>query len=348
MFKKVLIVLMIGCFLLGWATKAEVENVKEEAEVEAEKGNVELSREAYQTEFGKFGPITSEEETALYKRNLNPVTPNSGITAGHVILYGHYIKPPYKFEIREDTLLYLNGISLKPRLVPRITAERMKRQDRKFDYLHKKYPGYYEQKDKIWYDKKTVHNLYKRVYKKQGQQAAIDSLYSFYEENTLVVRDVEITKKGEGAVEISLDMKSLEEKENGEVKYGSRTEIFNLNPKSNASENNVNIIHQSGSLFETKEEWFEYKKGVTKRTKESYEKSLKIGHIFYFSYNTQTGFWECDFRKIIEILRATNLSFEEKVEKLESFGPTKIGAKDMLYNFDPEVWPEIDEEGNLE
>jgi hypothetical protein len=31
MFKKILIVLMVGCFLLGMATKAEVENVKEEA-----------------------------------------------------------------------------------------------------------------------------------------------------------------------------------------------------------------------------------------------------------------------------------------------------------------------------
>jgi hypothetical protein len=35
MFKKILIVLMIGCFLLGMATKAEVENVKEEAETTA-------------------------------------------------------------------------------------------------------------------------------------------------------------------------------------------------------------------------------------------------------------------------------------------------------------------------
>jgi len=34
MFKKILIVLMIGCFLLGMATKAEVEEIKEEAEKE--------------------------------------------------------------------------------------------------------------------------------------------------------------------------------------------------------------------------------------------------------------------------------------------------------------------------
>jgi outer membrane protein assembly factor BamB len=35
MFKKILIVLMIGCFLLGMATKAEAENAKEEAKKEA-------------------------------------------------------------------------------------------------------------------------------------------------------------------------------------------------------------------------------------------------------------------------------------------------------------------------
>jgi hypothetical protein len=38
--RKILIVLMIGCFLLGWATKEEVEGVKEEAEKEVAKDTV--------------------------------------------------------------------------------------------------------------------------------------------------------------------------------------------------------------------------------------------------------------------------------------------------------------------
>jgi len=43
MFKKVLIVLMIGCFLLGMATKAEVEGVKEEAESTKNEPNENLN-----------------------------------------------------------------------------------------------------------------------------------------------------------------------------------------------------------------------------------------------------------------------------------------------------------------
>jgi len=45
MFKKILIVLIVGCFLLGMATKAEVENVKEEAEsteVSADNGELKI------------------------------------------------------------------------------------------------------------------------------------------------------------------------------------------------------------------------------------------------------------------------------------------------------------------
>jgi len=344
MFKKILIVLMIGCFLLGWATKAEVENV----EAEAEKGNVELSREAYQAEFGTFGPITSAEEPALYKRDLNPVTPKSGITTGHVIFYGHYIKPPYKLEIREDTLLFLNGINLDKRLVSRVTAEKMKREDRKSDYLRKKYSEFYEEQDKM-YNNKIANNLYNRVYKKQGQEAAIDSLYDYYERHTLVISEVEITPKGEKTVEVVLGFNLLNENANGEVKYTDIPKILNFKVKSKVPENAVKIIPRSvtGSLFETKEQRLEFKKSAKKMAKENCEITLNRCRVLYYSYSSETGFSEEEFIKMIKILRSTDLSFESKVEELKAFLLSELEAKDILYNFDPEVWPEIDEEGNL-
>jgi hypothetical protein len=53
MFKKILIVLMIGCFLLGMATRAEAENVKEEAEEEVMSDSTTAD----------FGTTTTESES---------------------------------------------------------------------------------------------------------------------------------------------------------------------------------------------------------------------------------------------------------------------------------------------
>lgn len=332
MFKKSFLLVLSVCFLLGMATKEEVESVKEEEPASAITGQ-ESSPDMEETPL-----IKPDEEPALYKTEISQVTPQSGIETGHVIAYGHYIKPPYRFEIREDTLLFLNGVRLKPPLTSRVAAEESKRTSEKLGYLRNKYPEYYEHYDKI-YDRKEARGLYKRVYKKQGQQAAIDSVYGFYKKDTIIVYDLEIAPKDEGAVEVLLTIKWLDETENGEVEYTPIPNSFDIRIKPKTS--------PRGSLFETKEEWFDYKKMVMVKTKKSYEKSLKIGHILYFSYNTQIGFRERVFKKIIEILRSADLSFEEKVEELKSFGPTELGAKDMLYNFDPEVWPEIDEEGDL-
>lgn len=42
----------------------------------------------------------------LYKFDINPITLKKGITGGVLIFYGHYIRPPYKVEIKK---LYQNG-----------------------------------------------------------------------------------------------------------------------------------------------------------------------------------------------------------------------------------------------
>ncbi len=49
------------------------------------------------------------------KMEVNPVVPDSGITTGHLILYGHYVPPPYKVELR-DTEVYINKVRVWPGL----------------------------------------------------------------------------------------------------------------------------------------------------------------------------------------------------------------------------------------
>ncbi len=42
------------------------------------------------------------DDEECYRVEINPITPETGITGGLLIIYGHLIKPPYKLEIRQD------------------------------------------------------------------------------------------------------------------------------------------------------------------------------------------------------------------------------------------------------
>ncbi|MBN2134920.1 MAG: hypothetical protein JW737_04250, partial [Acidobacteria bacterium] len=63
-----------------------------------------------------------EGDEKLYKFDINPITPESGIKGGLLIYYGHYVKPPYKVTMNfkynsdEKNLCHINvnGLSLFP------------------------------------------------------------------------------------------------------------------------------------------------------------------------------------------------------------------------------------------
>jgi len=57
----------------------------------------------------------SEEEAKLYRMPIKQITPKDGIWTGHVIAYGHYIKPPYKIEVK-DTIVLINNVQVYPAL----------------------------------------------------------------------------------------------------------------------------------------------------------------------------------------------------------------------------------------
>jgi hypothetical protein len=59
--------------------------------------------------------LLKDKPASYYKIEINPITPSEGITTGHVIAYGHYIKPPYKVEVR-DTCVFINNVQVWPPL----------------------------------------------------------------------------------------------------------------------------------------------------------------------------------------------------------------------------------------
>jgi hypothetical protein len=58
----------------------------------------------------------SEVEAGLYRLDINPVTPDSGIKTGFVIAYGHMLARPYRFETKGDSVLLVNRVQVYPEL----------------------------------------------------------------------------------------------------------------------------------------------------------------------------------------------------------------------------------------
>jgi len=67
--------------------------------------------------------LSPKEEVKLYRIEIHQKTPAEGIETGHVIAYGHYVKPPYKIEVK-DTIVYVNGVQIFPPLVTEGEKER--------------------------------------------------------------------------------------------------------------------------------------------------------------------------------------------------------------------------------
>ena len=70
----------------------------------------------YMTEAGLSSTEYSEVEAGLYRYDMHPVTPATGIPTGWVIAYGHLLARPYQFTVKQDTLLFVNGIQVEPAL----------------------------------------------------------------------------------------------------------------------------------------------------------------------------------------------------------------------------------------
>jgi len=184
--RKLMLIVLSIFFLLGMATKAEVEGVKEEAEKEVVKSEAN-------PEMGMYEPlIKPSEEPALYKTKVNQVTPQSGITTGHVILYGHYIKPPYKFDIREDTLLFLNGVRIFPSLPSRIGLEEERRLHEKYKEASKIAEPHSDRLQAL-YD--NSRELYRVIAPKEGKDVAVDSICKLLKRDSLIV-DIKIVPEG--------------------------------------------------------------------------------------------------------------------------------------------------------
>jgi hypothetical protein len=65
----------------------------------------------------KKKPPFDPTEAQRYKTSISPVTPDSGIMTGYVVVNGYYLLPPYEVTSRNDSI-FVNGVRIHPAQSP--------------------------------------------------------------------------------------------------------------------------------------------------------------------------------------------------------------------------------------
>ena len=316
--RKLLLIVLSFCFLLGWATKAEVEN-------EVIRSDVNLEKREYEP------LIKPEEEPNLYKTEVNQVAPQSGIETGHFIAYGHYIKPPYKLQIKNDTMLFINGVQIVPCVTSAFEIEKERREEERFKEEHKKADSIakpYEERIYSFFDE--MRRVYKEVERKGGRDKAIDSIYKLAEAETLIVEMGTVNLVGEDdcSFRVIYFMPG----------YDTRPDDLSYLPIALYGSD-------SSSGYSPIRDINKVKKHVN-HFKATAEKDLKNNTVIFFSsfktisYRREYAVWP-----VKRILEADTITIEEKAKKLDEFLPGEKESKELIHNFDPSEWPEKKEVG---
>ncbi len=271
--------------------------------------------------------VSPKKEKELYTMKINPVTPPEGIETGHVILYGHYIKRPYKLEIKDDTLLFLNGIQIFPPL----EVKARKYADSVIDERIKKDKRYNWMKPYIMHWNKIIGEarvVYKRVAEKQNLKAAKDSVIKFLKEDPWVK---------EGKIEISPgDTMSI----CIQMRY-----VYKGKPEKEWVTVLLYPYEPAFPVPKTKEEKIEIRKRLLEKLKEDVENGLKMGRIYISTSYSPPNTTEFDYETfyfLVLILRSKQLNLEEKLLAIKMLDPM-LEAKVFLYNFNPKEYPKIEE-----
>jgi hypothetical protein len=247
-----------------------------------------------------------------------------------VIAYGHFIKPPYKFEIVNDTMLFLNGVQIEPQLYPKklyryidsIRAERAAKDP------------YQAKKDSICRAITTLDSIarviYKQVYKSRGRDGAVDTVMKFFKAQDIID---------------SVSFCGFWDKD------GAQFEIFHPRPPGKTSL----IITLRGPDFKPdtvplfKSTPQSKRKVIEQFSLHENSVNLEKGKLVFFfsapygSFNTHSAIKY--IKELHSILNNRSLSLEEKFSEIRNIelGLPSKAIKELLYNYSPSEWPELDE-----
>jgi len=269
----------------------------------------------------KEDKIDREKEAKLYKIELHPKTPKTGIETGHVIAYGHYIKPPYEVTIEErptpewskeqygltkSYYIFINGIQV----IPQMSNPNIKISKRKTPLEVKEK---YRKERKLF---KKIKAEYRELEAKYGREKAIKKLIKFSKKQSLV--------------EDATDDPPTIPKER-------RMGDFFVKIKGGVDEGYVGMSLWMPDYEPTDED----ERAEAEKLKGMLEGSLKRGRLKFYGFSG-SGRYTCAGFKVYEIkniLSRKDLSFEEKEKRLSKMVVSKQMLKSILYNFNPSEYP---------
>jgi hypothetical protein len=269
--------------------------------------------------------IKPEEEPALYKTEISQVTPQSGITTGHVIAYGHYIKPPYKVEIKKDTMLFINGVQIFPVLPSKFEIEKKRRQEMKIENKYSEArvtsKPYRERLRSLF---KQMDRVYTSLESKIGRDEALDSVFKLVEAETLIVK-MDTTYVGEDDCALKVDhFLPGYDKSPGDTSSVVLI-LYGGNPSSGHTPRPARDINAM--------------KEHVINMKETTEKVLRDQLVIFYSSESRSFRGKHYLWETLEILQSDTLNIEKKIEELSKI-TNKNTSKELLYNYTPSEWPE--------
>jgi hypothetical protein len=263
----------------------------------------------------------SKIEEKLYKIEIHPQTPKEGIKTGYAILYGHYVKPPYKFEIVNDTILYLNGIQIDPEIKNKVKEIARAWYSKRAEEKVKK-EGLNVYMDHVEFLLKRAESIYKALIYTKGQKTVIDSISKLFKNDTLLYK-FGIRPLDHDIVTGTLIIKKPVD--------DTLTKIgFTFYPSD----------PYNGAFIKPKNETerIRWRRESLERLIKSNEEKLKRGGTLYGSNGTYAEY----ALSIYRIMSNLSLSLFMKVAELKKIEPVAGFYKQIIYNYKQEEYQEIE------
>jgi hypothetical protein len=239
------------------------------------------------------------------RMDIEPRVPDSGIALGHVIAYGHYLRPPYVV-VAKDSAVYINNVQVHPHLPPPGMIAAHKAREESLARSPDSVTLYYHKKDSV---ERAAYPLYANAAAKYGRSKALKLTRDF------------ILKRGV-AEKIRMEPPSILLIYN-KLTHGSVAVTFYTHEELKA------LIVTSASVDSGMH-------ALAVRFASSYSSSLRRGHFLAFGGSSEASGYEWGFSRMRQVMQDQNLSLREKFARLVADGSPM--ATWIVANYSESEW----------
>lgn len=243
----------------------------------------------------------------LYRMSINPERPDSGITTGLVVAYGHVLQPPYRVEARGQAV-FVNGVQIDPPIRPLGLIEKEKRYQ---ESLAARPAAIRAHDDSVALGAGRPYRIYDSLQPLLGHQRAFDAAVAWLKQYPMV----ESVRTNGGGIAAYL-------------KGGGDLGHIRLQPHWNP------VGHlPPGITLPTPEEY-------ARRRVDRIVRALVDGRVGVFCYGYGQGTSLEGFKVVKRILADPQLTDSERYVQLKAETPA---AAAFLDNYEPSEWAILDD-----